>query len=207
MSAIDAWLDGDDVELEAALADPAARAELVELAMIEVLLPRVSAPVRRPSRALPAIAALVVIAAMIAVLVWPRHPAGDASRVIDTPLGPVTLAPGSHVTVRVSQSPAAVYIRVDAGEATLGSDVVHAGERRELGDRMARRRLGPQVVARVVDLEGATLDATVIPFGIAKRFVVSRTAEIAADVRPGDVVTLTLSPDEHEVFVIATAAR
>jgi hypothetical protein len=160
-----------------------------------------------------AVAALVVIAAMIAVLLWPRRDgrldsgevvvASDAPRVIDTPLGPATLAPGTRATVRASASPAAVYIEVEVGEVSLGSDVLRAGQRGAFGDRIARRRLGPQIRVRIVAIHDANLDAMLLPSGSAKTFVISRTVESAPDVRPGDQVTLTVSPDEHEVFVIS----
>ncbi len=85
---------------------------------------------------------------------------------------------------------------MQVGEVAFGADVLRAGH------ESSSAILGPRIRARIASVHDANLDATLIPSRIAKSFVISRTVENPPDVRPGDEVTLIVSPDEHEVFVI-----
>jgi len=76
---------------------------------------------------------------------------------IVTPLGPIELAPDARVTVRSSSVPPALYIDVMAGEARIAGETLRAGDRRELGDFAARRRLGPRVSVRILQLDDSRL--------------------------------------------------
>jgi len=236
MSAIDDWLAGDDVDLSAALGDAAGRRELVELALVEVMLPAATAAAPRPAppgqraRRVAAIAGLAVAVAMIVVLLLrPRPrisytppPAAaehgtrfsavlddttpalapiDDTRVVGTPLGPVVLAPHTQATVRAWAVPAALYIEVTAGSATFAGQTLRAGERAAFGDMVARRRLGPRAVVRILALDARQLEAS-LPSGSSKRFKLSTAAEIAPGVKVGDRVELVLSPSETEVFYV-----
>jgi hypothetical protein len=224
VSAVDDWLDGEDVDLVAALADPAARRDVVELALVEALLPKAPPPRRHASPRTAAIAALVVAIAMIAVLLLlPRQRHDDGAlvraedhtriadsdavvvavkrRVVDTPIGVVTLAPATRALIRATSSPAALYVDVIAGEATIGAEVLRAGARGVYGDRMARRRLGPRVVVELLRIDARRLEAR-LASGETKSYVVSSTVAIETRAARGDTVELILSPDEHEVFVV-----
>jgi hypothetical protein len=237
VSAIDDWFDGDDVDLASALADPGARRELVERAMLEVLLPRMPAPrmppPRRRSRTA-VIAAVVVAIAMVIVLllgVRPHHAvdfavvtperngrvvtggertalaaggttiAASRPHVVDTPLGQVTLAAGTRAVLRASESPAALYVEVIAGEASFGGEVLGAGQRAAYGDWFARRRLGPRVVVEVVDRDAQRL-AGRLGSGELRTYVVSSSAALDVRAEPGERVQLILSPSEREVLVV-----
>ena len=240
MNAIDAWLagDGDERELVEALADRAARRELVDLALIDVLLTR-SAPPRPAPRArrVAASAAVVVLVAMVvALLLRPRDDTppsprmvvtlepnsraitvaerttlydggiavrapDDEVRTIDTPIGAVSLAPGTRATLRASSAPAALYVEVSAGEATVAREVLQSGQRATFGDRIAARRLGPRVVVTLLRIDGARLEAR-LPSGATQNFALSRTVDVSGFSR-GDRVELILSPNETEVFVVA----
>lgn len=243
MNAIDAWLagDGDEVELVEALAEGSARRELVELALIDVLLPR-SAPPPRPAvraRRVAAVAAVVVAVAMIVAL-WlrPRDmdvPASphvivtlepgsramtvedrttlyeggiavrapdDGVRTIDTPIGSVALMPGTRATLRASSAPAALYVEVSAGQATVTGEILRSGQRGTYGDRIAGRRLGPRVVVTILRIDGARLEAR-LPSGTTQNFLLSQTVEISGALSRGDRAELILAPNENEVFVIA----
>jgi hypothetical protein len=232
MSAIDDWLDGDDVDLTAALADPAARRDLVELSMIEALLPR-AAPLPRKRSRTAAIAAVIVVVAMIAVLlVRPRHRDDDTAIVTPESDGRVnaagdrtTLADGGTVIASADRhivdtpvGPVVVakdtraLLRASASPPALYVEVI-AGEATvgdehlRAGQRAAYGDAGARhrLGPRVV-VELLRLDAhrleARLPSGETKAYVVSMTVAIEAAVERGDNVELVLSPDEHEVFVI-----
>jgi hypothetical protein len=120
---------------------------------------------------------------------------------IDTPLGPVALAPATRVTLRSSAVPPALYIDVATGEATVAGEVLPAGERRAFGDLAARRRLGPRITVRILQLDARRLEAE-LPSGAHATYVVSTSAEIDPGLGRGDTAELVLSPSEKEVFVI-----
>lgn len=230
-------LDFDDD----ALATPEGRRALVELALVEALLPRVvqAAPrpvgVRTPWRSAAIAAAVALAAVIVVVLVRPRgappddstiiapEPRGQALTVGDvtivssggavvvtragvrhtiaTPLGPIALAPDARVTVRSSPVPPALYVEVLAGEATFAGEALRAGDRREYGDLAARRRLGPRVTVRILQLDARRLEAE-LPSGGHKTYTVSIAVERDPGIGPGDRAELVLSPSENEVFVI-----
>jgi hypothetical protein len=236
VTAIDDWFDDVELDLAAVLDDPGARRDLVELAMLEALLPRMPAASPRVNhrRRTAAIAGSVVgIAMIVAYLLRPRHEltgptvvadprshvvtAGDrttlsdgaiqvattidAEHVVDTPVGPVHVAPGSHVVVRANLAPPALYVEVTSGTATVGNEALHADQRGAYGDRIARRRLGPRLVVHIDAVDARHLEAT-LPAGAHRTFVMSRTVRLDAPATPGDTVELIVSPDESEVFFV-----
>jgi hypothetical protein len=236
VTAIDDWFDDVELDLAAALDDPRARRDLVELAMVEVLLPRMptASPNVKHRRRTAAIAgSIVAVAMVIALLLLPRreHPgativvdprsrvvtagdrttlsdggihvvtAAEAEHVVDTPIGPVHVAPGSQAVLRANLSPPALYVEVTAGTATIGNEILHADQRGAYGDRITRRRLGPRIVVVIDTVDSRHLEAT-IPSGARRTFVMSRTVKLEAPATQGNTVELILSPDENEVFFV-----
>jgi hypothetical protein len=231
----------EDLDFDEALDTPEARRALVELALVEVLLPRVvqasPRPVaqRAPWRTAAIALAVAVAAVIVVVLVRPRgappddstivapEPRGQALTIGDvtivstggavvvtragvghtiaTPLGPIVLAPDARVTVRSSSVPPALYVDVLAGEARVAGETLRAGDRREFGDLAARRKLGPRVTVRILQLDARRLEAE-LPSGAHKTFTVSSNVERDPGITAGDRAELVLSPFESEVFVI-----
>jgi hypothetical protein len=241
---IDAWLDGDDAEVDivALLDDGAVRRDLVELALIENLLPRVTmaARPRSPRRRIAFVAAGVAVVAILLVL-WLRRDdvarprpqvvgepgvqmtirddsvhvmnggasivaPDDRGTVVETPVGPVSLAARTRVTIRVSAEPAAMFVGVDAGAATIGQQTLRDGEGLELGDVAARRHLGPRIGATILRVDGNHLEVRTATDAM-KELILSRNVEIDTPMTIGAEVTLILAPNQSEVFVVEPPTR